>query len=174
MSAVRCSRALLARLRPASGLGWPLMEGTVKADSLVLGPVTLRDATATVRIVATGAEITALDAGVLGGSVHGIGTLTVPVTNKDLPAYTFDGQFQKLSPAAVGQLVSLHWSGGSMEANGKIELSGFTEKDLTASAKGALHFDWQHGVAGGARGLFRRRWLALTAGAPMERLPMAR
>lgn len=142
--------ALLARLRPASGFGWPLMEGTVKADSLVLGPVTLRDATATVRIVATGAEITALDAGVLGGSVHGIGTLTVPVTNKDLPAYTFDGQFQKLSPAAVGQLVSLHWSGGSMEANGKIELSGFTEKDLTASAKGALHFDWQHGVAGGA------------------------
>jgi hypothetical protein len=141
---------LLTRLQPASGPAWPLMEGKVKADSLVLGPVTLRDATATVRIVSIGAEITALDANVLGGSVHGIGSLTTPATSKDLPAYTFEGQFQKLSPAAVGQLVNQHWSGGSMEANGKIKLSGFTEKDLTASAKGALHFDWQHGIAGGA------------------------
>jgi hypothetical protein len=122
----------------------------VKADSLILGPVTLREATATVRIVSTGAEITSLDAALLGGRVHGTGTLTTPATNKDKPAYTFEGQLQKLSPAAVGQLVSQHWAGGAFEANGKIELSGFTEKDLTASAKGALHFDWQHGIAGGA------------------------
>jgi hypothetical protein len=141
---------LLARLRPESGPAWPRLEGTVKADSLILGPVTLREATATVRIVSTGAEITSLDAALLGGRVHGTGTLTTPATNKDKPAYTFEGQLQKLSPAAVGQLVSQHWAGGAFEANGKIELSGFTEKDLTASAKGALHFDWQHGIAGGA------------------------
>jgi hypothetical protein len=48
----------------------------------------------------------------------------------------------------VGQLVGQHWSGGAFEANGKVDLSGYMEADLMASAKGTAHFEWKHGVAG--------------------------
>jgi hypothetical protein len=152
---------LISRLRPSNSSTapvWPLLEGTVKADSLILGPVTLREPSATLRIVPNGAEITGLDAGLLDGRVHGGGTLRTPVTGQDKPAYSLEGRFEKLSPAAVGQLLGLRWSGGVFDADGKIELSGFTEKDLTASVKGTLHFEWRHGAidaqaapSGGAR-----------------------
>jgi hypothetical protein len=141
---------LIAKLRPAaSAPSWPQLEGTVKAESLILGPVTLHEAVATLRILPTGAELTSLDASLLGGHVHGTGTLQTPATNQDKPVYTLEGQFQNLSPVAVGQLVGQHWSGGAFDANGKVDLSGFMEKDLMASAKGTVHFEWKHGVAGG-------------------------
>ena len=54
-----------------------------------------------------------------------------------------------LSPEAVGQLLGLKWSGHSFDADGKIDLAGFTDKDLAASANGTLHFDWQHGAMEG-------------------------
>jgi hypothetical protein len=140
---------LIARLRTSNSStapAWPELEGTVKADSLILGPVTLREPSATLRIVANGAEITGLDAGLLDGRVHGGGTLRTPVTGQDKPAYSLEGRLEKLSPAAVGQLLRLRWSGGVFNADGKIELSGFTDKDLTASVKGTLHFEWRHGA----------------------------
>jgi hypothetical protein len=46
----------------------------------------------------------------------------------------------------VGQLLGLRFSGGSFNADGKIELSGFTDKDLADSVKGALDFDWRYGA----------------------------
>ncbi|MGA2049889.1 MAG: AsmA family protein, partial [Terracidiphilus sp.] len=60
---------LIARFRPAdssTAAAWPALEGTVKADSLILGPVTLTNATAMLRILDTGAEITGLEADLLG------------------------------------------------------------------------------------------------------------
>jgi hypothetical protein len=146
--------SLIARLRPTNSSSaplWPQLEGTVKADSLILGPVTLREATATLRILPTGAEITGLDAALLGGRIHGSGSLSTPGSGQSNPAYTAECQFLKLSPAAVGQLLGQRWSGEAFDANGKIDLSGYTEKDLAASAKGTLHFEWRHGsVAGSA------------------------
>jgi hypothetical protein len=118
----------------------------VKADSLILGPVTLRQATATLRVLESGAEITGLDASLLGGSVHGTGTLHAAKSAQDKPTYTLEGQFEKLNPAAVGQLLDLRWSGGALNANGKMTLSGFTGEDLAESAKGTLHFEWRHGA----------------------------
>ncbi|MGD0631902.1 MAG: AsmA family protein [Terracidiphilus sp.] len=139
---------LLARLRPtdaSAAPAWPALDGTVKADSLILGPVTLTAATASLRILTTGAEITGLDADLLGGHVHGGGTLTT-ATGQGKPAYTLEGQFEKLNPAAVGKLLGLSWSGRTLDGEGKIELSGFTDKDLAASVKGTLHFEWRHGA----------------------------
>src|SRR6202021_2429669 len=129
----------------SSSPAWPELEGTVKADSLALGPVTLVKASATVRIVKTGAEITGLDAEVLGGRVHGSGTLHTG----DKPDYALEGQFEKLVPEEVGTLLGLHWSGGMLDANGKVELAGFTDKDLTSSAKGTMHLAWRHGEMSG-------------------------
>jgi hypothetical protein len=143
--------SLIERLKPSdSSAAWPPLEGTVNADSLILGPVTLTDATASLRILPSGpktteAEITDLDANLLGGQVHGRGTL-LTATGAGKPSYTLEGQFEKLNPARVGQLLGLKWSGGAIQANGKIDLSGFTASDLAASVKGALHFDWRHGA----------------------------
>jgi hypothetical protein len=136
---------LIARLSPSASPAWPQLEGTVTADSLVLGPVTLEDATATLRVLKSGAEITGLDASLLGGHVHGAGTLRAVGAGQDKPLYTLTGQLEKLSPPALGQLLGLHCSGGVFNGEGKIELSGFTDKDLAASVKGTMRFDWRHG-----------------------------
>jgi hypothetical protein len=53
-------------------------------------------------------------------------------------------------------LLGLSWSGRTFDADGKIDLSGFTDKDLAASVKGTLHFEWRHGVNGGSE---RRIWI---------------
>jgi hypothetical protein len=66
----------------------------------------------------------------------------------DKPAYTLTADFDKLSPTAVGQMLGETWRGGVIDANGKIELTGYTDKNLTASAKGTLHFVWRHGSVG--------------------------
>jgi hypothetical protein len=143
--------ALIARLRlsnPSSVPAWPPMEGTVKADSLILGPVTLRQPSATVRILPAGAQITALDAGFLGGRMHGEGTLSTG----DKPFYSLQAHFEKLNPAAVGPLLGLRCSGSGFDADGQVDLSGYAEKDLAASAKGSMHFVWRRGGMAAAFG----------------------
>jgi hypothetical protein len=121
------------------------MDGTVRAESLILGPVTLHEPVVAVSMLANGAQITALDAGLLGGRIHATGAYHAAATAKDKPSYEFEGQLEKLSPPAVGKLLGLRSTGSAFNGNGKIELTGFTGSDLAASAKGALHFEWQHG-----------------------------
>jgi hypothetical protein len=136
---------LIDRLRPTTVTPWPSLYGTVKAESLILGPVTLNQPSATLRILADGAEITDLSAGLLDGRVRGGGTLRASGDGQDKPAYSLQGHFEKLNPAAVGELLGLRWSGGVFDADGQIDMSGFTGKDLSASARGTLHFEWRHG-----------------------------
>ena len=138
--------SLIDRLHPSSAPPWPKMQGTVTANSLALGPVTLRGASATVEIDATGAEIGDLKAKALGGTVEASGSLERPATDQDKPDYTLDGRFENLSAAAVGQLIGLRWTGGPLSGNGKVELTGYTGSDLASSAKGALHFECGHGA----------------------------
>ena len=128
----------------------------MNADSLILGPVTLREATATLRVLPTGAEITGLDAALLGGRVHGSGTLRAVGSNQEKPSYTLEGKFERLKPAAVGQLLGLRFSGAGLDAEGKIELSGFTDKDLADSVQGTLNFDWRYGTVSLPAGAPRR------------------
>jgi AsmA family/AsmA-like C-terminal region len=132
---------LIDRLHPSSAPTWPPFEGTVKIDSLILGPVTLKDTTAELKILPAGTEITSLEATLLGGSLHAAGTFETG----DKPAYTLSGDFKKLNTTAVGQLLGENWRGGTLDANGKIELSGYKGSDLANSAKGTLHFEWRHG-----------------------------
>jgi hypothetical protein len=132
-------RLRLSNAKPAPL--WPRAEGTITADSLVLGPVTMQDVTANLRTTADGAEFTGFDASVLGGQLHANGT----VETGDKPAYSFTLNLENLKPAEVGDLLGLRSTGSAFAANGKIELSGFTSADLAASAKGALHFDWRRG-----------------------------
>jgi hypothetical protein len=144
---------LIARLSPSTPPAWPLLQGTVSADSLVLGPATLEKPSATLRILPTGAELTGLDAEILGGHAHGIGKLQAAGSPGagDRPAYTLEGQFSGLSPAALGQLIGMRWAGGQIDAETHLNLSGFTGKDLAASAKGNLRFEWRHGSVAQAK-----------------------
>jgi len=137
---------LINRLRPSAAPAWPRLEGTVKASSLVLGPVTLKDATAELQFKPTGLEITSLDAALLGGKMHGTGALVAG----DKPNYTLRGDFEKLNPVEVGKMLGENWRVGTFDATGKVDLTGYTGDDLAGSAKGALHFEWRHGAVGGA------------------------
>jgi hypothetical protein len=157
---------LIARLRPSTAPAWPQLSGTVEADSLILGPVTLHNVSAKLNIDSTGAQINDLTGDLLGGSVHGSGTLA----KGDQPVYTLEGKFEKLSPVAVGQLVGLRFSGGEFTADGKIELTGFADKDLATSAKGTLHFEWRHGAVAGAANQANARLAPLL---PAESVPTA-
>ncbi|MFZ0743881.1 MAG: AsmA family protein [Terracidiphilus sp.] len=132
---------LIAQLTPSQSPAWPRIDATIKADSLILGPVTLQNASATLHIQTAQAEIASFDAGLLGGRIHATGTLA----DGPKPSYTLEGNFEKLAAPALCQLLSLRCTGGALDGNGKVELSGFTDKDLAASAKGVLHFDWQRG-----------------------------
>jgi hypothetical protein len=142
---------LIARLTPSSAPSWPKLEGTAQADSLVLGPVTLTRPTATLSIAQDGAEITALDAGLLGGTVQASGTLRAAGANGNsgnAPIYSLAGEFQQLNPASVGQFLGQRWTGGEISGTGKIDLAGYEAKDLASSAQGSLHFEWRRGSAG--------------------------
>ena len=134
-----------------SAAPWPQLEGTVTADSLVVGPVTLKGVLASLRFVPTGAEITSLDAGLFGGSVHLAGTLRKPVNGLEKPDYSLGGDFQKLNAADLGKLLGLRWSCGALSGNGNVELTGYTDSDLAASAKGALHFECRRGSIANAK-----------------------
>lgn len=141
---------LLERLRLRTVPAWPQLQGTVKAEALLLGPLTLRDAVVNISTLANGAQINSFDAGLFGGHVHASGALHTATTPQDKPSYAFAGQFEKLHPQAVGQLFGWRSSGSTFDGNGKVVLSGFTGDDLAASAKGSLHFDWQSGAISGA------------------------
>jgi hypothetical protein len=139
---------LINRIRPSASPPWPALEGTVQADSLILGPVTLQGLSADLRVLPTGVEITNVDAGLFGGSIHLAGSLVKPATDQEKPDYTFTGDFQDLDVASIGALLGLRWAGAPLSGNGKIELAGYTGEDLAASAHGALHFECQRGAIG--------------------------
>lgn len=134
--------SLLASLKPGSSREWPPLEGTVRADSLLLGPVTLIGAEASLRIQPDATDIRSLDAGLLGGRVHMEGTLTPG----DKPNYKLKGEFDQVNPEDLGRLLGMNWSGSPIAGFGAIELEGFTDSDLAESAKGSLHFDWRRGT----------------------------
>jgi hypothetical protein len=138
----------LRKMNPPAPPVWPRLEGTVKADSLILGPVTLLKPSAKLFILPAGAELTGLNAGLLGGRVQAAGTLSTG----DKPFYSLQARFLRLSPAAVGQLLGQRWSGGAFGASGQLDLTGYTDKDLAASAKGTLHFEWRNGAVAAASG----------------------
>jgi len=136
---------VIARFTSSSAPVLPNFQGTVKAESLVLGPVTFRNVVVAIHMTQSAAEFTSIDAGLFSGQIYATGKLTSGVK----PNYSFEGQFQKLSPPEVCQLLSLQCTGGSFNGDGKIDLAGFTGKDLASSAKGVVHFDWRQGAFSG-------------------------
>lgn len=138
--------ALVDRLHLSSAPAWPPLEGSIKAKSLELGPVTFNEPSAALKIDSAGADITSFDGSVLGGQVHASGTFSRPETDRGRPAYSFHASFTGLAATAVGRLLGMRWTGGAFGAEGKIEVAGLTTHELAASAKGNLKFDWRDGA----------------------------
>jgi hypothetical protein len=137
--------SLLDRFNPSSAPAWPKTDGSVQIDSLTSGPFTATGVTASIKIAGSGVEITSFDASLLGGNLNGTGKLQAG--NK--PQYTMAGSFTGLKPALVGALLGANWSGGSFAGSGKLQMSGFTGRDLAASATGTVEFDWRKGGMNG-------------------------
>jgi AsmA family/AsmA-like C-terminal region len=142
--------SLIDRFRPASTPNWPVTEGTIQADTLTSGPFTFTGATASLRIEPRGIMITSFEGHTLGGQVRGTGTLTVPVgqsaAQNSQPAYSLEAAFTGIKPQEAAQLIGEKWSGGSINGSGTLTISGFTDQDFAASAKGTLSFDWHNGT----------------------------
>ena len=137
---------LINRITPNSAASaWPRLEGTATADSLVLGPFTLSNVTAALKVSATGLDAPLFHASVLGGTFSGKASLAAG----EKPEYKVEGAFTNLNPAQLGQLAGMKLNGGAVSGSGKLELAGFTDADLAKSAKGALHFEWPHGTLTG-------------------------
>ncbi len=132
---------LIARLTTSKPPVWPRIDAQVTAGLLVLGPFKLQNATASLQIEPTAAELTSFNAGLLGGQF----TLTGKVVNGGKPAYALEGKFDKLSAPAICQLLALSCTGGTVDGDGKINLTGYSARDLASSADGALHIDWHRG-----------------------------
>ena len=141
---------ILAKIHPATPAVWPRLEGTVKAEVFKVGPVSLHKTALNFTMNAAGVEIGGLDGDLLGGHAHLSGSIKPGSKTGDKPAYELEGSAEKLNPAAVGQLLGEHWSGGELKLQGKFELAGYTGDDLASSAKGTLHMDWKRGAVAGA------------------------
>ncbi len=138
--------SLLDRFNPSASPSWPAAEGSVQIDSLSSGPFTATGVTANMKIAGSGVELTSFNASLLGGNLNGKAALQAG----DKPQYTIDASFTGLKPSQVGELLGMTWSGGSFDGSGKLQMSGFTGKDLAASSNGALQFDWRNGSMKGA------------------------
>lgn len=134
--------ALIDRFRASSTPAWPQADLTVHSDLLHVGPVSIENAELAMKVQASEVEITQLSGKLLGGNLDGTGKLT----KGDKPAYAFDGQLEKATPAMVCKLFSVHCGGGPIDARGHVELSGFTDQDLASSATGDVHFEWRRGT----------------------------
>jgi AsmA protein len=134
--------ALIERFSASSTPAWPRINGTVEADSLKIGPVTVENAAISLSVLPATAEFTSIEGDLLGGTIHGTGKLT----QGDKPSYVFEAELEKLSGPAVCELLALRCTGGPLNGKGKVGLAGFTDSELAASAKGALHFEWRHGA----------------------------
>jgi len=66
------------------------------------------------------------------------------------PDYKLKGQFRELNASDLGRLLGMNWSGNPIGGGGEVELAGYTDRDLAASAKGSLHFDWRNGAVAGS------------------------
>ena len=141
--------SFIDRLHPATSPPWPEMDGTLDADTLVLGPITLTSAAVKLKVTAAGAQISSVTGELLGGRLDASGSFTRAETDEGKPGYTFSGKLVNLSAAAVGKWLGQHWTGGTMNVTGDLALGGYTGKDLADSAKGTLQFDWVRGAVNG-------------------------
>ena len=138
--------SLIDRFHSNTAPAWPKLQGTIAANRLALGPVTIRRGSAEVKISAQSANISEFAGQVLGGELHGSATVNWAGGAGNEPSYAIDADAKGIAAAAAGQLLGTHWAGGPMNLEARLELSGFKGASLARSAKGTVRFQWRHGA----------------------------
>jgi len=152
---------LIDRVRSPQRPKWPVVSLTAEAESLTLGPATLRQPVIQMKTEGAPIVLESWEAGLLGGTAKGTGRCS---WSADGPKYAIDAKFAKLSAASLGALLSgtsanadadsdsddkpepaTTWSGGPVNGSGSVQISGLTAAQLVASATGTVHFQWMHG-----------------------------
>lgn len=153
-------KELLSRFE-ANRTPWPQMEGSVDAQTLTLDRLTLHDAHAEIAIDGNSISVKSLDARALGGDLHLTGTVN---TGGEKPGYALQANFTHANSAEAGELFRQKWGPGLINLSTKLNLSGFTEDDLSSTATGDCQWEWLHGglLAEGAGTNLNRfdRWAA--------------
>jgi uncharacterized protein involved in outer membrane biogenesis len=126
----------------------PQVALSVTADSLLLGPVTLRKPVVRFECKGAAIAIESLDAGMLGGTLHLTGSGERQANG--VPLYSFEGSLTQAGAAEVGEVLGGSWSGGPISLTGKVQLAGLSSAELASSAKGTVKFDWKRGAVAGA------------------------
>ena len=101
----------------------------------------MKDFSADLKVSTTAAEITSVDAGMLGGQIH----LTGKIESGDKPGYSLEGSVKKVNPVELCQVMELKCTGASFDGDGKLEMAGYTGKDLANSAKGTVALRLEEG-----------------------------
>ncbi len=131
---------------------WPAMEGTVHAETVSLGRLSLRNLDASLSIADGRADIRRLDAQALSGTLHAEGEITV---EDNVPHYRLSITLARASASAVGGLFHENWGGGAITLSSDLQLAGVGAAQLAASATGPFHGEWLRGNLGTATPLAR-------------------
>jgi hypothetical protein len=149
---------------------WPALSGSLHAGTLTVGPLAIRDALAQVSIEGSTLRVSSLSGRGLGGALLTTGSLDVI---SGTPHYQLDSSVTGASASAAGQLFGESWGPGTLNLATRLDLSGYTAEQLTASAKGTLLADWSRGALPGNTALGRFDEWRLDAGVAGQKLSLA-
>ncbi|WP_263359126.1 AsmA family protein [Acidicapsa ligni] len=134
---------LIDRMHSDQKSAWPSLSVSIQADSLLLGALAVHKPILQLQVNDDDIDVSHWEAEILGGS--GSGTAHFQLSDNK-PQYTLEGNFARVNPAALGAFFANHWAGGAIEGSSKLEFSGLTDKDISASAKGTAQFQWKSGT----------------------------
>jgi len=128
--------------------GHSFLAGLHASGSLVINRAIVRNLVATrvttkLNLDQGKLRLSDLRADVLGGKHRGEWRADFTVKQ---PVYSGSGALDGSSLAQVADLMGDEWISGSANAKYQMELAGFSAADLTASAKGTLHFEMREGA----------------------------
>jgi hypothetical protein len=130
--------------RPGSA-HWPMLDGTVHAETLTVGRLALHNADAALSITNGKTTLRSLDAQALGGSLHCEGLMTMA---GDAPRYDLTATLTRASASAAGAFFHENWGSGTLTVSSQLQLSGLAPEALAASAAGHFHAQWSRGGLG--------------------------
>ncbi|MGA7523175.1 MAG: AsmA family protein [Acidobacteriaceae bacterium] len=121
---------------------WPPVRGTVEANSLELGKLTVQNVAASVTVDGKKLTIASLEGGALGGKLQASGTMDA---SSGTPQWALNVRVTGASLADAGKVFGESWGTGTGAAEAKLTMSGYAAADLASSASGTFQFAWQNG-----------------------------
>jgi hypothetical protein len=123
--------------------GWPTLTGQVQCEQLMLGPLPMRNVSASLSIAGNTLVLSSLDAATLGGTMHWTGSMRI---EDGAPHWNLKTRLTGANASAAGELLEEKWGPGQVSADAALTMNGYRAADLASSAKGDFAFTWQDGA----------------------------